>query len=419
MGDPTSAAALAGLRRFQIGLFGLALALAGCVSTPAPRVPIEDLAPVQRVRAEGNLRVFNAAWSLVADHHYDPKLAGVDWRSVGEKFGREAAAAEGVKSLYRSVNAMTDLLKDSHTRALTPEQAEERRTQVRARVGVNLTRVDGCWLVAEVVPGSPAEAAGVRPGWIVKQRNGAALGERNDFRVRDGEVIRWEFLDEHDQPVTRALAARPLSLRPRQVARELPGGFVYLRFDGFDGPDRRWLSEQLKAHRGSPGVVIDLRQNPGGETLSLGIAVGEFFDRAVDCGTFVSRRGYRGGKNSWQLGSARYAGRVAVLIDVLTASASEIFAAVLQDHGRATLIGRKSAGAVLASWFYPLPDGGELQLSREDYFAPKGRRLEGNGLEPDLKVIPALADLRAGRDPDLEAALRVLDAPAEAAAHVP
>jgi carboxyl-terminal processing protease len=84
---------------------------------------------------------------------------------------------------------------------------------------------------------------------------------------------------------------------------------------------------------------------------------------------------------------------------------------VLQDHGRATVIGRPTAGAVLASWFYELPDGGQLQLSREDYLAPKGRRLEGRGLEPDVAVSRTLADLRAGRDRDLEEAVsRLRDA---------
>ncbi len=391
-------------------LIGLSagLLLAGCVSTPAPRVPLDDIPPSQLDRATRNLRVFKAAWSLVADHHYDPKWHGVDWRAAAATFGPEAAAAADKKALYGVINRMTDLLSDSHTRALTPEQAEERQTQMRARIGFNLTRFDGRWAVAEILPGSPAEAAGVRPGWIVQKRNHLPLGERNDFRARDGDVSQWEFLDEHDQPVVLSLTARPLSLKPRQVARDLPGGFVYLRFDGFDGPDRRWLSEQLKAHRASPGAVIDLRQNPGGETLSLGITVGEFFDRSVDCGTFVSRGGTRSEKNSWQLGSARYPGRVAILIDGITASAAEIFSVVLQDQGRATLVGRKTAGAVLASWFYLLPDGGELQLSREDYFAPKGRRLEGNGLEPDVKIARSLEDLRAGRDPDIEAALRVL-----------
>lgn len=82
---------------------------------------------------------------------------------------------------------------------------------------------------------------------------------------------------------------------------------------------------------------------------------------------------------------------------------------MLQEHGRATIVGRKTAGAVLASWFHGLPDGGELQLSREDYVTPKGRRLESDGVEPDVKVARTVADVRAGRDADLAAALKVLE----------
>ena len=371
-------------------------------------MPLDNLPPSQVDLATRNLRVFDAAWSLVADRHYDPKLQGVNWSAAAATFGPQAAAATDKKSLYAAINEMLDLLHDSHTHALTPEQASDRQTQQRARTGFNMTRLDGRWAVAEVLPDSPAEIAGVQRGWIVVARNGQKLGERNDFRAHDGEVAQWEFLDADEQPVTLALTARPLSTKPRQEARELPGGFVYLRFDGFDGPDRRWLSEQLKAHHSAPGVVLDLRQNAGGETFSLGITIGEFFEHAVDCGTFISRNGSRSEKNSWQFGSARYPGHVAVLVDGVTASAAEIFSAVLQDHGRATLIGRKTAGAVLASWFYVLPDGGELQLSREDYLAPKGRRLEGNGIEPDVKILRTLDDLRSGRDPDIDAALRAL-----------
>ncbi len=393
-----------------LGALVVAGLFAGCVSTPAPRVPLDNLPPSQVDQATRNLRVFDAVWSLVADHHYDPKLRGIDWPAAAAKFGPQAAVAIDKKSLYAAINEMLDLLHDSHTHALTPEQASDRQTQQRVRTGFNMTRLDGRWAVAEVLPGSPAELAGVRCGWVVVARNGQQLGERNDFRAQDGEVTQWEFLDDHDRPVKLALTARPLSTKPRQDARELPGGFVYLRFDGFDGPDRRWLSEQLKAHHDAHGVVLDLRQNAGGETFSLGITIGEFFDHAVDSGAFISRGGTRSEKNSWQIGSARYAGRVTVLVDGATASAAEIFSAVLQDHSRATLIGRKTAGAVLASWFYVLPDGGELQLSREDYLAPKGRRLEGNGLEPDVPVARTLEDLRAGRDPDIAAALRVLRA---------
>ena len=403
-----------GRPRLATGL-ALAIALAGCVTTPAPLVPLEDLPPAQLDRAARNLRVFDAAWSLVADKHYDPKLQGVDWPAAALKFGSAAAAATDPTALYAAINAMLDLLKDSHTHAFTPERAAERHSHLRARTGFNMTRVDGHWAVAEVLPGSPAEAGGVKTGWLVLARNGEKLGDRTEFRPADGEVAQWEFLDERDRPVTLPLVARPLSTKPRQLARELADGILYLRFDGFDGPDRRWLGEQLRAHHDAPGVVIDLRRNPGGETFSLGITLGEFFEHSVDCGTFIARSGSRGVKNSWQLGSAHYAGRVVVLVDAGTASAAEIFSAALQDHGRATIVGRKSAGAVLASWFYTLPGGGELQLSREDYVRPKGSRLEGSGVVPDVVVPFTLADLRAGRDPDLDAARAALKSPVASA----
>ncbi len=386
----------------------LATLLAGCVSTPPPRISLAAVPAEQAVRAGRNLAVFERVWQLIADRHYDAKLAGMDWRAAGEKSGAEAAAAPDEAALYRVLNAMLAPLNDSHTHALSPTRAVERRTRLRARTGFNMTRVENRWVVSEVLPASPAEEAGVKPGWIVVARDGVPLGERIDFRPKVGEAAAWDFLDEANRPVRISPPAKPLSTAPRQVVRVLDGGFVYLRFDEFNGTGRRWLSRELKEHAAAPGVVIDLRQNPGGETISLGITIGEFFDRSVDCGTFISRGGSRSMKNSWQLGSANYAGRVVVLVDSATGSAAEIFAAVLQDHGRATIVGRRTGGAVLASWFYSLPDGGQLQLSREDYLAPKGRRIEAVGLDPDVVVNRSLADLRTGRDQDLESAIRIL-----------
>jgi carboxyl-terminal processing protease len=386
----------------------LAALVAGCSTVPKTRVSLDEIPATQASRAQENLRVFHAVWDLVNRKHYDPKHRGVDWEGAAAAFGARAAAAPDETALYRVLNQMVGTLQDSHTHVLSPTQAEERRSRRRIRTGFSMTRIEGRWLVGEVVPETPAALAGVKPGWIVVARNGEPLGDRFDFRPKEGEEATWEFINEKDQKVTLAPRATRLSIASRQMMRELPGGCLYLRFDEFGGPDRRWLSRQLKEHRDAPGVVIDLRRNPGGETFSLGITVGEFFDRAVDCGTFIRRGGARAIKNSWQIGSANYRGKVVILVDGATGSAAEIFSAVLQDHGRATVVGRRTAGAVLASWFYRLPGGGQLQLSREDYIAPKGRRIEAVGVEPDIVVTRTLADLRAGRDPDLETALRVL-----------
>jgi carboxyl-terminal processing protease len=394
--------------RWLLVLVLLAGGFGGCATAPQSRVSLAELAPEQVPQAARNLAVFNAAWDLVNRKHYDPKYHGVDWEEAAATHGRQAAEAKDVTALYSVLNDMLGLLRDSHTHALAPVQVEERRTRQRARTGFNLMRIDSKWIVTEVVEGTPADEAGVKPGWIVLTRNGEPLSERPDFRMQEGEEVQWEFLDERDQRVVLAPRAKRLSTAPRQVARMLEDGFVYLRFDEFDRANRRWLSRQLKEHRDAPGVVVDLRRNPGGDTFSLGTAVGDFFDRSVACGTFVTRGGAKAVQHSWQLGSARYRGEVVVLVDGATGSAAEIFAAVMQDHGRATIIGRRTAGAVLASWFYRLPDGGELQLSRLDYIAPKGRRIEATGVKPDIMVPRTLQDLRSGRDRDLEEALRVL-----------
>lgn len=388
----------------------VALGLGGCTTYPKAKVVLEAMPAAQRVRAEENLEVFHTVWDLVNRKHYAPAIDGVDWEKAAAKYGPLAAAAPNQRALYRTLNEMLEPLHDSHTRALTPAQAQERKTRVRPRTGFSMVHVDRQWVVADVLPKSPAQAAGVQRGWVVLTRNGEALDDRPDFRAREGEAVVMEFLDLQNRRVKLTLQAATLTTAAQQEVRELEGGVMYLRFDEFDRTDRRWLGEQLRRHANAPAVIVDLRRNSGGDTHSLAISIGEFFDRPVHCGTFISRNGSRTVKQSVQWGSARYRGRVAVLVDASSASSAEIFAAVLKDQQRAIVVGRKTAGAVLASWFHRLPDGGLLQLSREDYIAPNGRRIETNGVEPDVVVTRTLADFRAGRDPDLEVALAVLRA---------
>jgi carboxyl-terminal processing protease len=129
-------------------------------------------------------------------------------------------------------------------------------------------------------------------------------------------------------------------------------------------------------------------------------------------GQFVQRSGKVRETKGIALFSARYAGRVVVLIGPGSASASEIFAHVLQQQKRATVVGRRSAGAVIVSRFYRLPGGGRLQVPIQDYVGVDGQRLEGRGVTPDVVVpAPTFADWRAGRDPELEAALAELRKP--------
>jgi len=388
--------------------------LAGCVTptSPAPRVVTAGLSPAQAERATRNLRVFDSVWDTVNRRYYDPKLHGVDWVAAARTYGPKAAASGDDTSLYEAINGMLGLLADGHTGALSPAQARDYRAQKREMTGFRIVRVDQRWAVDEVLPGSPAEAAGVQRGWVVISREGQPLDERLKLPVlHGGEIVRWEFLDARDRPVALTLTAGSVSMA-RQEMQSLPGGILLFRFDDFDWSKMHWLSSELKAHPSAPGVIIDLRHNPGGTLISLDFMVGEFFDHDFTYAFSVDRDGNRRNHKALVLASAHYHGRIAVLVNQASGSAAELFAAVLQEQRRAIVIGRKTAGVVLSAEFRSLGDGGMLEYSDRDLRLADGRRLEGTGVIPDVVPPPlALDDLRGGRDPELDAALRVLNQP--------
>jgi carboxyl-terminal processing protease len=306
------------------------------------------------------------------------------------------------------LNRLCAELKESHLAALTPRRAHEYSTEHRAGVGFRWQPLDGQRVVTDIVPGSPAAAAGVQPGWLVVSRNGQPLPEKDAYVSKLGLTITYGFLDGQNQPRSVALEPQLLNFERLEV-RELPGGRCYLRFDEFSHTSLHWLSRQLKAHGAAPAVVIDLRYNHGGNLLALDVALAEFFPGRVTAGRLIRRSGHERENESFAWLSAHYAGRVAILTDHFTASAAEIFSHVLQHHHRAVIIGRPTAGAVIVARDYALPGGGRLQVPVTDYIGLDGQRLEGRGVAPDV-VRPefTLADLRAHADPDLAAAMKGL-----------
>lgn len=216
--------------------------------------------------------------------------------------------------------------------------------------------------------------------------------------------------------------ARALTINPTEppgpVATILADGMVYVRFDTFDSTSAHWLKRQVAAHRDAPGMIVDLRDNTGGLIVAAQHAIGLFFDRKVEMGIVIHRSGRRSieRSRSWW-GAARFSGRVVVLVGSNSFSSAEVFAYVMQHHERAMIVGETTAGEVLGSRRFRLPDGGNLQLSVTDYRRLDGERLEDHGVHPDV-VLPS--DLVTGRavsdDPAVATALQMLRAP-EVAAH--
>lgn len=394
------------LRRF-LGILGTTLILlaAGCTTAPSEYREPPPLGAAERTAH--NLQVFERTWALVNEKYFDGRFRGVDWPAMRAKHRQEAVAATDDTELYRALNRLCAELRESHLAALPPRRAHELRTEHRASVGFRLQLLEDRRVVTDVVPDSPAAIAGVETGWLAVTRNGTAIQENSPYLPKLGEPVTYGFLDVGDQPHTLTMEPQLINFG-RLEARELPGGFLYLRFDEFSRNSLHWLSEQLKTHASVPGVVIDLRYNPGGNMLALNVALAEFFQKPVNAGRMVKRSGRERENHSLAWRSARYSGRVAILTDRSTGSAAEIFSHVLQQYKRATVIGRGTAGAVIVSRSFPLPGGGRLQVPVSDYIGLDGQRLEGRGVTPDV-ACPALtlAQLRAKDDPDIDVALQV------------
>jgi carboxyl-terminal processing protease len=175
------------------------------------------------------------------------------------------------------------------------------------------------------------------------------------------------------------------------------------------------LDRAVQSTRGCAGMVLDLRGNPGGvAAMMMGVA-GHFLNEPLTLGTMRTRgdemRFVANPRRSTDAGLAvePYGGPVAILVDVMSASTSEMFSASLQALGRARVFGERTSGQALPAIATRLPNGDVLMHVIADFVAADGSRIEGRGVVPDEPVPLTRADLSAGRDAPLDAAVRWIE----------
>jgi carboxyl-terminal processing protease len=183
----------------------------------------------------------------------------------------------------------------------------------------------------------------------------------------------------------------------------------YLWFDTWAFDLSAKLEPVLAELRDTDGLVLDLRQNGGGTNPGVD-RLAKFLMAEAGLIAVISPR--QGERREWRYpegsGADAYRGRLAIIVDEASGSASEVFTAAMQELGRAVVVGRPSYGGVLNSTQQPLPTGGVLQYPHSDVTTPKGNRVEGRGVVPDIPVELRRADLLAGRDTVLERAVEAV-----------
>jgi C-terminal processing protease CtpA/Prc len=365
-------------------------------------------------------------------NYYDPTFHGMD---VEKKV---ADAAERLKTAANAGEASAILadvllqLDDSHTKFFPPERL------TRVAYGWAVTMIGDAPFVTFVKKGSDAE------------RKGLAVGDRvlawNRFEPTRANLWQIYYVYRHIRPqqLQRVIVRKPDGVEKtidiESEVRERPAGNLeelireweddFRSASDYEKPvgdtlvvamtsfgDPKDVERFMKKARGYKNLVLDLRGNGGGLVIAIDMLISWCFDRDVRIGVQKTRKG-----DEPEIAKGRkdgYAGRIVVLVDSRSASASEVTARVLQLEKRATVIGDRSAGAVMWSRFFSHTLGQDLygigsvaffgtSITVADLRMSDGSSLEKIGVTPDETVVPTGADLAAGRDPVLARAITLL-----------
>jgi carboxyl-terminal processing protease len=374
---------------------------------------------------------FDSAWARIDRSYYDSTMRGLDWEVLRDTLLPQAAAAASTAELRGVIARMLESLGESHFALIPAEAAQVLATDPEAGedgdAGLDLRMVDNELLVSRIDSAGPAWNAGVRAGWRLLSIDGervadlidhlrAALGDRGASlaTIHGPRVAESRFVGRAGRRVTAEFSdagGRVVQVRMvRRVARGQAVNFGYLptihaivehrrleragrcvgvvRLSAWMPPVAAALDSAIVAYNRCTGIVLDLRGNPGGLAgMVMGVA-GHFLPRPDSLGTLRLR-----GATLHLVANPRYVdagsnpvepfgGRLAILVDELSASTSEIFAGALQMLRRARVFGVRSLGYALPAQISRLPNGDLLMHVVADFTLPGGTRVEGRGSRP-------------------------------------
>ena len=393
--------------------------------------------------AELRRQSFEKVWHIINEKHYDPTFGGVDWLKMREVYQPQAAAAKSDAEFHGVLNRMLSELKLSHFAVYQMTAPVQTVKFVPGIIEIELKMLDNQAVVSRVQTGSTAEQAGLKSSFVIEKIDGKTVAEllaplEKSFAKRPlpeaqkrihrektllsffgGNVetqARIEVLNDKNQrqifDVARVkrkgeMSAAVGNFPPQEVvfeAKRLANNIGYIRFNMWIIPQMSKIREAIRSMKDADGIIFDVRGNPGGIAgMAPGVA-GLLVKEQTSLGSMTGRNSEI--KFIVYPQADVFEGKVAILTDYGTGSTSEIFAAGMQELGRAKVVGERSAGAVLPSVFDTLPTGAIFQYAISDYKSPKSILIENRGVIPDKEIKLTRQTLLDGRDVQIEEAIR-------------
>jgi len=302
---------------------------------------------------------------------------------------------EEKKLLYGAVRGILQAWGDPYTRFLDPAQLKEEEIEVQGEyggLGIYIAQKDGRTLVVSPIEGTPAERAGIKPNdEIVKIGEEVILGWDQDRVVKalrgpaGTSVTIWIRREKVERLLKFDLKRENIALKTVKLEK-LEDGLVYIRLSFFNEKTADEMRKALAQANGmkAKGIVLDLRNNPGG----LLNAATDVVDMFVDEGVIVGMKGRfeRANEVIYATRGTQTRLPVVVLVNEGSASASEIVSGALKDLKRAKIVGKKTFGKGSVQTLFHLSDGSAMFITIARYYTPSGLVIDHVGLKPDLTV---------------------------------
>lgn len=359
--------------------------------------------------------VLDRVLAVMSRYYWDTGYKGLDWTKLTAEARQKIEQAPDIE---KSMDVIADLLaklSDHHTRLEYPGTKNIDGTEVYGGIGCSLNiRKEGYCLIAEVFEGSPAQEAGLKAGdriWAVdKVKVEAFIKDNKDpvsaIRGKEGTKVVLT-VEKSDGTVIDVTVDRRQIVYVKKPVVERYGDskeFGYISWSSYYDNIAAQISEKLDELSDTKGLIIDMRNNPGGYIKEL-VKIAAYLD-IKDLGKSVSRDDTTLYRTMWI--PSKYKKPIAILVNEGTGSAAEILSTVAKESGRAVLVGQPTSNGTAVATTFDLGNGYTVNVTIAQFFTPKGSPYNAP-TQPDIRM-PDFTDedYRLGRDPWIEKAVEVL-----------
>lgn len=339
------------------------------------------------------------------------------WQIVESKYVAHGEV-DRQKMVWGAIQGMIASLGDPYTVFFPPIESEEFKEEMQGDfegVGMEIGNKDNALTVIAPIKGSPAEKAGMKAGdKIIKIEDTPSINMPSDqavkmIRGKKGTPVKLTILHKNEAEPVEVTIIRDVIQVPVVNTERKPGGIFIIKMYNFSANSSNMFRDALRefVFSGDSKLIIDLRGNPGGY-LESAVDISSWF---LPAGKVVAREKFSTGEETL----FRSKGydifndlQLVILVNEGSASASEIMAGALQEHGIAKLVGQKTFGKGSVQELVEVTPNTSLKITIAKWLTPNGRSISDEGLEPDVKVELTREDFEASRDPQMDKALEIL-----------